>query len=57
MYWVMGRKSLHTNLQKIRKVNKLLLRSLIDNLPFDVMRVTHMVSMFNYFEVSSNELE
>ena len=57
MYWVMGRKSLHANLQKIQKVNKLSLRSLIDNLPFDITRVTNMVGMLNYFEVSSNELE
>lgn len=57
MYWVMGRKSLHANLQKIRKVNKLLLRSLIDSLPFDITSVANMVSMLNYFEVSSNELE
>ena len=57
MYWVMGRKSLHANLQKIQKVNKLSLRSLTDNLPFDITRVTNMVGMLNYFEVSSNELE
>ena len=56
MYWAMAINSLHANLQKIRKVNKLLLRSLIDDQPFDIMRVTHMVRMLNYFEFSSNEL-
>ena len=56
MYWAMAINSLHANLQKIRKVNKLLLRSLIDDQPFDIMRVTHMVRMLDYFEISSKEL-
>ena len=56
MCWVMAINSLHANLQKMRKVTKLLLRSLIDDQPFDIMRVTHMVRMLKYFEFSSNEL-